>query len=1661
MTDTVAASVAVEIAHPTDSELQFRQRQPPGSGELAFHRGTTDPLPRCAMSPWLLLLVLHGLRASGSGGPLTYVVTGDPNSADGVYGEVREGLSRYYRTEPSFGYYKFLYPVSGGRWVLGSGAAYEEREAHYRVEGGGEGGPEATGWEYVYGDNEREGKYKGDPEPDLRVTAVTGTSGGEMVRRQGAETTEGVVCQHLVNLPRTPIHLRWQFIGKNDSRFCDKASDCQVPYDEMACIGLRNITAQQLLEQGGAATEEGVFCKIHEHKSYLPRLWEVIGSEENRTCDLRCDCSGCHDEAFCPWSAGITRDHLLSQVDRYTGMMGLVTEIFNVKEEEEDQPVVEAVGAEPFDSVYDNDGKEWVPITFAVTGLGPSAWGNNDGVYEEVRDGPVVYYNSREGPSRGGYYWFLYPVSGGRWVLGEGETFEESRAQYRVAGGEGGPEATGWEDVRGGGREGEEEEGNPMPDLRVTGVFDCKAPWDELCFGYENVTVKKLLEEKGTEGLHSIVCVGKNRDKWLYISKDRTDPLFCDGSKDCASGLDERNCSNNKVSKFTVRVGGVMAILTKEQREQGGGPTDAGEGGVCRLGKEWRHIEKKDWCNGRSDLACPSGADEDYCDSFTIRESNAEATLTKEQRFEQGGGLTDSEDGVICERTPGEWLLIGKNSREWCDGKNDCSTGSSAILVPTALDELFCPVFTSASFEFPIQLTLGLIALGTCIFIAKEVLATGSKPEEEPKVVDSEIIKAEAAADVIVEFARRCGKTSTKENEILDDVLDVNDLENAECIKNNKELSLGKNLTHIVIKNKNTNAETIAADLVAELVDSVVDLETDDDIQKRGVQFLPCTRVEVLDEVGGTDPAESLKTSDQKTAQLVRKETTPATSQEDDRIDTTKTEQIIADLLDEVVDSAVDASFNNTNEGETNPHLSDEKYSPYIALFDAYKLLHDVPGGVKLVTSIGFTLPIDPASRHWLARFIQRMEKDIHGEHWLACARSKIGRGKVAEGFLDHLDTPGMLKELSYLHQRVTNWIIQLPAKDSVNIFIKLWAHIKAIIMKSFGPLLKSSSYILDIVKDIVLFVYLLDRRTFIDPKCIFLEDLIYFHGTSVVLSGVITGLVIQTSSSIINLSSIGSAPRVWLLRSIIFLSTPIMPVVVILEAISLGVKKKYIEADWARNMEVSACQTWHMYNKVDMEKKKVMLAYSDMKMVECSTEASPQIFLLLVFSSATVLWPKMSGLGLVKDPSSISSYAFLILSLVQTFNTIISSMLAAMNIRQDGQLGLKSKFILGLSMTFQLGARLLLMVPIALMALPSPEEAEGEFPELVYPPPEPSLTAKEASLLLLLPFFFHYISLLHLYARLNITSFWSLSFKDKMLHLLSNTWVSIPVRSSLEDHQVHKSREQLWSLVLAGVNLTMTAALTTKYCQDGAARFPGVMGQLGLTWGESTSRNEFEFCAEVLKCYQVIVKAQVETSMEFLLLFGLPSLLCQVAGAGLLLLYYKTSHPWRALGKERERRCWGKQQGTRRGLQVEKPYWENVSVKMKEPANSGTEPVGLTWRQIPSSPLPQSLDVRVNSEIYGIAKKNNTPPTNSCTSVSSSTQQQALCVSIDNESIETAIKRNGRPLVTDGEVKIEVMLEVEGALNSCSLTMDELNSRDEVAVLVETSELVSVCILT
>ena len=128
-------------------------------------------------------------------------------------------------------------------------------------------------------------------------------------------------------------------------------------------------------------------------------------------------------------------------------------------------------------------------------------------------------------------------------------------------------------------------------------------------------------------------------------------------------------------------------------------------------------------------------------------------------------------------------------------------------------------------------------------------------------------------------------------------------------------------------------------------------------------------------------------------------------------------------------------------------------------------------------------------------------------------------------------------------------------------------------------------------------------------------------------------------------------------------------------------------------------------------------------------------------------------------------------------------------------------------------------------------------------------------------------------------TDFYLLSTKDKLIHLLSTTWFTVPVRRMEERDQRHKGRETFFALLLAGINLVGTLATL----------------------------------AMILHYYRV------------LLLTALCILLFFLAGCVLLLLFEKTVHPWRDLGKERERHCWGKLQGTKRGIEAEPTIWNQV----------------------------------------------------------------------------------------------------------------------------------------
>ena len=416
------------------------------------------------------------------------------------------------------------------------------------------------------------------------------------------------------------------------------------------------------------------------------------------------------------------------------------------------------------------------------------------------------------------------------------------------------------------------------------------------------------------------------------------------------------------------------------------------------------------------------------------------------------------------------------------------------------------------------------------------------------------------------------------------------------------------------------------------------------------------------------------------------------------------------------------------------------------------------------------------------------------------------------------------------------------------------------------------------------MFIYLFHRIDFLDEEYTLLMYMIYAQGASILISGLIMGLVVQTNNSLLKLGKITSVCHLVLLRGSIFLLTPVIPVVIILKALHLEAEKEHLVNTWRRNKRMarttSVSRSWHSYRRLEMERRGILEAFADLKMVECSTEAIPQLFFLIILTFSSVEHSEGTGLSLLQDGEHHQediSYIFLVVSLLQTITTIFMAITGALRIRKSGGLDLKSQVLLGLSATAQMLARLWLMVVCIVMAL-------------IQSSLWPNLTLLQTSLILCLPIPLHWLALLLLYARLNITTFWQLCCKEKLLHLLANSWVTIPVRRAEERQQVHKAREQVFSLGLIAINLTITglaALLSTE-----------VEGSL------------------LLKLIGWPHLGFLGSLLELVLL----PLILHLAGCGLLLLFYKTSHPWRQLGRERDRLCWGKLQGSKRGLQEETP---------------------------------------------------------------------------------------------------------------------------------------------
>ena len=511
-----------------------------------------------------------------------------------------------------------------------------------------------------------------------------------------------------------------------------------------------------------------------------------------------------------------------------------------------------------------------------------------------------------------------------------------------------------------------------------------------------------------------------------------------------------------------------------------------------------------------------------------------------------------------------------------------------------------------------------------------------------------------------------------------------------------------------------------------------------------------------------------------------------------------------------------------------------------------------------------FTFPLEPIARHQLALAIQREEVKRHGVDWRSCVRRKAGSTKASAIFLDACNPPGCFKRVTFHSDKCLRWLSDPPQEEPGTWHGQLWSRAKAKTINGFLPFLKITLFIFDYVKDTFLFLYLFSKLAFI--RSLFIKYVIIFHGLTIVTSGVLMGLAIQFDNAVVKLDNFAFPNFVWLMRILIFVATPIVPVVIILRALNLTTEKRRLEAEWKRKQE-SICKLYLRHCRLGKEKRGVMKALADMKMVEVTTEGVPQLYSLIVltiFSSD----PNNNCVGLWEEDDHVT-IIFVVLSLIQTYVTMILSTIASVNIRKKGQLDVKSKIVLGLSVSCQLMAKLWIMLFVAVAF-----SLDTSFSR-------DSLTMTSVVVLLVLPIQIGWIFTIFLQAQLKSDS--QLSTKEKLIYLLSTTWFALPVRRIDEHDQRHKGRDIFCALLLTGLNHVGTSiALAITAGANGALVVLYVM---------------------------------------------LPSLFLHLAGCGWLLLYKRMVHPWRHLGEERKSQCWGKLKGTRKGIQTEPNFWDQVLV--------------------------------------------------------------------------------------------------------------------------------------
>ena len=1477
--------------------------------------------------------ILNWLKAFNSSSALMVTGTGREN-LDGVYislGPGRKAAFRLLDKENEHGQHAFLFKVSENKWGLGFDKDESFESAEFQAPGREDEQPPSSGWGLV--------TTTLVDWPDMKITAL-GTINYEskvVEEENGAYLKNGLLCKQSENE-------KWLFMNESDGRICDFYGDCESDWDERSCLGSHFKGTESLVITGGGKRTNGVYMLMKdttgEPSYYLkmggggylnrPKNWQLISSslsstlvvfennkgsesvpdfdwkemtdstangqkisdtkpslavssvpvESNqlilkkgdiledrivcedfrelwwvtlmksdaRKCDLRCDCHNCLDETSCPLSGNMTQGELMSQEDRYSGMVGVIFDLYNMEKKQ----LVEERGLA---------GREfaWVRTltrskTFIVRGSETERF---EGVYVSLGTGSKAAYRMMTPSIKEKGYPYFYKVTEDQWVLGSATdgSLQGGSAVFRAFGEGEEPPFEGWKLVYDDSFEGKPE-GTEMLYMTVTSA------------GTTDNTLENLESKKGGHTDIGIVCepdhgveVEWSDLKWIFI--DEKSEKVCDRTFDCFTGLDEMSCLGKsfqgtntlQVSGGSQQINGIFSLELDElkqptyySRVDGGAFISKASDWFLGVGESLKAKTIIYQSDGESVEVPETGwvpllqneREKNNENSVSVISSNKSLeTLLREE-------FVNVQEGVSCLDEHSKLLHMKREDIRICNGVWDCKegrdertcgfheflrdfiivTGTSTTLAglyEVEKDTAGNPGYYTKGNHYIYRVRGGRWALGAGQDI-KRAKATYRSDETLNGTIP-------ASGWSNVEDGTREGKQIEKPaKSIL--VVSVSNLINKTTLNGDEDVFVKEGLL-CTAKNldEHTRRLFITRSDPRRCNQKWDCLEGGDELGCKGglasAAFYPPLTCAAFVLLGGI------------MLQILRQAHMWRHQSSKDEITPTRTVKGVQLVIDSIINSIVK---NRTIDQD-------------------YKLLHQCNGGIKLLVGTGFTLLSSPEDYHILATFVKDNEMEIHGNRkdMLRCLRKKAGSDLATQSCLSYMEAPGTAPKIK---SKIINWSNSLVLTGN-----------NLISATSVGcfPIIKVSLHVWDFAKDVALLTYLaLHRWEYIQSPII--HYLIVYYGTSILASSLAMCWTIQVTedNGIINIRGISNIYLRRLLRIVLFLLTPLVPISIILKSLRLTLEAKKMVASWRMNMDTSPTQLWLQINQNSKDKKKAREAFSAMLMLEVSLEGIVQLFVLISFYFIPAVLPRVSGLGSEFEETNPAwtTWILLIGSPILTLVFAISSILTAVNINKGGQLGLQSQFLLGSSFFCQLASQLFRRVPTVLAALP---RDTGDLP--------PALNPTSAILLLTLP------SLLHLFLVIIFMPARVTELPEKVIHVFSNMWLVLPVRVNRHIDEVHKSKEQTMSLLLTGLITVVTAVVTA---------------------GLMDTRDSW-------------LTGNLVPGIEFLVVSGVPALLCHFLGCIFLVLYYRCAHTWRELNKERDADP----------ILVEIPYWEKVRLLM------------------------------------------------------------------------------------------------------------------------------------